>query len=227
MLAVMRTTSLRVSLGGLAVLGALVCIARFTPEADSQPHVGFSLLGYSRTNRVAYTEELDEEQQVGQKATCVRFDTSQPNGKRPFRRHESVLLARVRLQNTGSHAIVYESQTSVPEYSCLISSSVSTNVCTYYQLSGGPVVLEAGKTVDFWVWLPPDVLSWEVSFTCSRAPWQFTFADRHPTVVNHLPSFVDRVLLPIAGQLREHEARSKRFAVPEGAGNGYKQQRPA
>jgi hypothetical protein len=102
-------------------------------------------------------------------------------------------------------------------YFCEINGSRLTNVFIRHHLShGGMTRLEAGKTVDSWVWLPPDVQSWHVGFTCRRAEsWWRVFADRHSRVLSRFPGFLLQRMLPPSVGFGESEVWSDAIAVPE------------
>jgi hypothetical protein len=215
----MRQRSLAgIFLTTLAIAVTVTFFVFIRPAVGVKPIVTFSLTGYALTNRVIYTE-IDGDKLAGQKTPMVRLSTSHPRDGVPFQKHTSALLASVRIRNAGRYPIVYQSQSAVPYYDCRLVVSNVTTLCTYFRFSGGAVVLEPGKTVDFSVWLPPNVHAWQVGFGCGRAAWRRAFMLRHVGVLSHLPGFLLERIPPPSDDWNDHEVWSDLFTVPDPRGS--------
>lgn len=206
----------RNSLVALIVTGALaavsVAVLRSPPAAE--PRIIFTELGYSTTNRTAYTEAADGHVRADADGPTVRFTTGQPTAGATFQRFTNVLLADVRMHNNGGFAIVYESQSDIPPYHARLLGSNVTTTCTYHRYSGGPAVLEPGQSVEFRVWLPPDVQRWQVGFPCGRAGWWRAFGWRHWRTLGRLPEAVLNLLPTPTDDDRQYDVSSGVFMAP-------------
>src|SRR5262245_40034717 len=132
----MQWRSLRVLLALSAIAATLFCTMFQWSAANPAPSVTFTLIGYTRTNWVAYTEILEDDEGMDRNTATVRFTTSKPRAGGASQQHTSVLLAQVRIQNGSSYPIFYESQTDMPYYDCRLLSSNVTTLCTYYRFTG-------------------------------------------------------------------------------------------
>ena len=179
------------------------------------PRIGFSAMGYSLTNQIAYLEALNDGDRSTPTNPVVRLSTIQPGAGFNYQQVGTVLLAQVRIENTGPFPIVYESQFVTPNYDCLLLKADTTTRCTYYRLSGGYVVLEPGRSVDFLAWLPPDTDRWRVGFSCRRSSWLRALGWRYASRFNSPPRILEELLSILPDDDNPCELWSELIKVPK------------
>jgi len=163
-----RKTAIAITSCALMLL-AVPWVLRSTRPGGFKPRATLTLLGYDRTNKTSYTESELKEDGIDSATPSLRFGTSPPNPGAQVQTNAGALLARMRLENTGTQPIAFESQGDVPQYACRVQRDGVWADCSGYWLTGGPTMLDVGKAVEFRVWLPPDVTAWQFAFTSHSA----------------------------------------------------------
>lgn len=159
-------TAITVASGALLLL-ALPWVITCSWPGSFSPRATLTLLGYERTNRTSYTEFMPGEAGDDAGAPSLRFGTSPPNPGAHVQTNAEVLLARVRLENSGTQPIAFQSWGGeVPDYGCRVQREGRWYDRSGYYFTGGPGMLDVGSAVEFRVWLPPDVTAWQFRLVC-------------------------------------------------------------
>ncbi len=133
------------------------------------PRATLTVLEYSRTNVTSYTGAEPKEDQIDSGTPSLRFSTSPLDPGLNVQTNAGVLLVRVRLKNTGTQPIAFESWDGhVPYYGCRVERQSTWEECSGIRLSGAPGMLDIAKAVDLTIWLPSDVTAWEFALSCHK-----------------------------------------------------------
>lgn len=152
----------------VALAGVLLSVAS-RPVAKYSPQATLTLLSYERITKTNYISYLPKDDWANADTPAIRLGTSPSGWAERVQTNTEVLMAHVRLRNTGNHPIAFESTSDIPKYWCRVRRAETWSDCSGYHFSGGPFVMEPGKEVGFWVSLPPDVSAWQFGFLSHSA----------------------------------------------------------